>query len=66
MRHLTLILAAAVLSACASDRDVQMQDPRTGETATCAGHTLGVDPWSQTYACVAQHSMQGWVVTGKE
>jgi hypothetical protein len=61
MRFLTLILAAAALAACASD--VQMQDPRSGETATCAQSLGGWDPWSQTYACAARHMEQGWVVT---
>ncbi len=62
MRFVTVILATGALAACASD--VQMQDPRTGETATCRQSLAGWDPWSQTYACVASHMEQGWVTTG--
>ena len=68
MRCLTLILTACALTACASDTDVAMKDPRTGETVTCResavlGMHLGMNPWSQTYACVTDHVAQGWVAT---
>jgi len=60
-----LIATACWLAACASDNDVAMQDPRTGETTTCRQSFFGLDPWSQTYVCVAQHAAQGWVTTSK-
>ncbi len=65
MRYLLLIIGCS-LAGCASDRDVVMQDPRSGETTTCQHSApLGLDPWSQTYACVAQHAAQGWIPLGK-
>jgi hypothetical protein len=66
MRRLAWILTACALTACASDTDVAMKDPRTGETFTCRqstvmGLSLGMNPWSQTYTCVTDRVAQGWV-----
>ena len=65
LRYLILMAATCWLTACASDTDVAMQDPRTGDTTTCGQSFLGLNPWSQTQACVAQHAAQGWVTTSK-
>lgn len=64
MRCLILILTACALTACAGD--VAMKNPRTGETETCRQSLMGLDPWSQTYACAAGYAAQGWVATGGE
>ncbi len=58
MRYLTLIVAACVLTGCATD--VAMQNPRTGDTATCRASLWGLNPWSQQEACIADHIAQGW------
>lgn len=57
---LALIASALCLSGCI-DRDVAMENPRTGETLTCEGSPGGLNPWSQTMACVEDHEAQGWV-----
>jgi hypothetical protein len=58
LRNLTLIVAACVLTGCATD--VAMQNPRTGDTVTCRASLRGLNPWSQQDACVADHIAQGW------
>ena len=58
MRYLTLIIAAGVLTSCATD--VALQNPRTGDTVTCRASLRGLNPWSQQDACVADHIAQGW------
>ena len=66
MRTLSFILLATALAACASDHNVAMKDPRTGETAVCRqSFHWGLDPWSQTYGCVTEHVTQGWVTVGE-
>jgi hypothetical protein len=64
LRCLTLILAACALSACA--RNVTLQNPRTGESVICRQSLGGLDPWSQTDACVAGFVAQGWVPAARE
>jgi hypothetical protein len=64
LRYLTLILSACVLTGCAAD--VMMQNPRTGETATCRESLMGLNPWSQRDACIAGHIAQGWRRTSRE
>lgn len=64
MRYLLLIITLGSLAACA--RDVVLQDPRTGETATCYQSFLGLNPWSQTDACVAGYEAQGWAVVHQD
>jgi hypothetical protein len=61
VRFAALIALALLVAGCA--RDIVMQNPRTGETATCAQSLSGWDPWSQTYACATAKAEQGWVVT---
>jgi hypothetical protein len=51
-----LIAAAGALAGCA---DIVMENPRTGMTERCP--VSGVNPWSQTMACVADHEAQGWI-----
>ena len=63
MRYAALIVLGCLIAGCADD--IVMQNPRTGETATCAQSFAGSDPWSQTYACAAARAEQGWVVTGQ-
>jgi hypothetical protein len=58
LRYLTLIIAAGVLTGFATD--VVMQNPRTGDTATCRASVRGLNPWSQQDACIADHIAQGW------
>jgi uncharacterized protein YceK len=65
LRYLTLIIAVAfLLAGCATD--VMMQNPRTGDTATCRASVRGLNPWSQQDACIADHIAQGWRRTGRE
>jgi hypothetical protein len=59
-----LCAAATVLAGCASD--VVMQNPRTGATDVCRESLHGLNPWSQTMACVAGHEAQGWVRVVRE
>jgi hypothetical protein len=53
-----LVIAACLLTGCAGN--VVMLNPRTGETATCTERLLGLNPWSQTEACIAGYTAQGW------
>jgi hypothetical protein len=55
-----LLLAATLLGGCAED--VTIEDPQTGAVALCQQSLQGLDPWSQTDACVAGHMAQGWVI----
>ena len=55
--YVSLIAVAAMLVGCA---DVTVKNPQTGATETCQQSLLGLDPWSQTDACVAEHMAQGW------
>jgi hypothetical protein len=64
LRYLTLIIAAGVLTGCATD--VAMQNPRTGDTAMCRASLRGLNPWSQQDACIADHIAQGWRRTSPE
>jgi uncharacterized protein YceK len=64
VRYLALIFAACLLTGCATD--VTMQNPRSGETATCRASLMGLNPWSQQDACVADHIAQGWRRTSQE
>jgi hypothetical protein len=59
-----LIVAAAVSTGCADD--VVMQNPRTGISEICHESLRGLDPWSQTMACVASHEAQGWIRVGQQ
>ena len=58
VRHLSLMIAAAMLASCA---DVIVKNPQTGAVETCQQSAYGLDPWSQTQACVADHLAQGWI-----
>jgi hypothetical protein len=60
LRCLALIAIAGGLTGCI-DRDVAIVNPRTSETMTCEGTPGGVNPWSQTMACVTNHEAQGWI-----
>jgi hypothetical protein len=59
LRDVALLLATALLAGCAAD--VVMVNPRTGETALCRERLRGLDPWSQTEACVGDYLTRGWV-----
>src|ERR1700722_9656442 len=61
VRFAALTVLACSIAGCAND--VLMQNPRTGETATCAQSLAGWDPWSQTYACAAAKAEQGWTIS---
>ena len=60
VRFITLIALSVALNGCI-DRDVAMVNPRTGEKLTCTAMPGGLDPWSQTTACVTDHEAQGWI-----
>lgn len=55
-----MLVAAFALAGCADDLTVQ--NPKTGERIICRQSQAGLDPWSQTQACVAGHLAQGWVL----
>jgi hypothetical protein len=59
-----LIIAACLLTGCATD--VAVQNPRTGDTVTCRASLRGLNPWSQQDACIADHITQGWRRTRPE
>ena len=59
IRCLSLVVAAVLVSGCATD--VVMRNPRTGETATCKASLAGFNPWSQQAACIGEHIAGGWV-----
>jgi hypothetical protein len=59
-----LIIAACLLTGCATD--VAVQNPRTGDTVTCRASLRGLNPWSQQDACIADHIAQGWRRTRPE
>jgi hypothetical protein len=65
--HRAAILAAALaLGGCAGGV-AAVQDPQTGQVATCSEGTLAdQNPWSQRDACLADHVAQGWTVKMKE
>ena len=58
LRYVALIVVAGVSTGCAGD--VVMQNPRTGMTQICKESLRGLNPWSQTMACVANYEAQGW------
>ena len=60
MRYAMLVAAALALAGCADD--VSVQNPKTGERLVCRQDHSGLDPWSQTQACVAGHLAQGWTL----
>jgi hypothetical protein len=43
-----------------------MQNPRTGATDVCRDSLHGLNPWSQTMACVAGYEAQGWIRVVRE
>jgi len=61
---MALLTIAGAAAGCAND--VVMRDPRTGMTETCQESARGLDPWSQTIGCVADHVAQGWTRTSQE
>jgi hypothetical protein len=60
-RYAALVVFACSITGCTND--VMMQNPRTGETATCAQSLAGWNPWSQTYACASAKAEQGWTIS---
>jgi hypothetical protein len=62
--HCAVLIVVAAVSGCADD--VVMQNPQTGMTEICHESLRGLDPWSQTMACVAGHEAQGWIRVGRE
>lgn len=65
LRYAALILVACASSGC-TERDVVMENPHSGKTEICRQSLQGLDPWSQTMACVAAHEAQGWVRATQE
>jgi hypothetical protein len=64
VRSLPLILAACLLTSCATD--VVMVNPRTGEVATCRESLRRLNPWSQKAACVGDYIARGWTRASHE
>lgn len=64
MRYMVLIVVTCVSTGCADD--VVMKNPQTGQTETCHESLRGLDPWSQSMACVADHEAQGWTRAGQQ
>jgi len=64
LRYVRLMVVAGVLTGCAND--VVMTNPQTGMTETCQESLGGLNPWSQTMACVASHEAQGWTRASQE
>jgi hypothetical protein len=60
---LVAIAVGSVLAGCADD--VVMQNPRTGMSEVCQQSLRGLNPWSQTMACVANHEAKGWIRTSQ-
>lgn len=65
LRLAPLIFVACASSAC-TEQDVVMENPHTGKTEVCGQSLQGLDPWSQTMACVTAHEVQGWVRATRE
>jgi len=63
VRYLTLIVAASLLTGCATD--VVMVNPRTGEASICRESLRGLNPWSQQEACIGGYIAGGWVRAGR-
>jgi hypothetical protein len=53
-----LVVVCCMATGCAHDAVVQ--NPHTGATEICRESLGGLNPWSQTSACVADHIAQGW------
>jgi hypothetical protein len=64
LRYVALIVVAGVSTGCADH--VVMQNPRTGMTEICEESLRGLNPWSQTMACVANYEAQGWTRGNQE
>jgi hypothetical protein len=64
LRYAVVIVVACVSTGCADD--VVMENPRTGMSAVCQQSLRGLNPWSQTMACVSSHEAQGWIRSGQE
>lgn len=64
--RLWLLLTGCVLSLAACESDVTLQNPQTGETATCHESLAGFDPWSQKDTCVVGYITQGWTTTNRQ
>lgn len=65
-RKAVLLAATLALGACVGGVEA-VQDPQTGQTATCSepGMMPSWNPWSQREACLADHVAQGWAVKMK-
>jgi len=64
LRYVALIVVAGVSTGCADD--LVMQNPRTGMTQICEESLRGLNPWSQTMACVGNYEAQGWTRANQE
>jgi len=63
-RCLAAIAAGGLLAGCADD--VVLNNPRTGATQICRQSLGGLNPWSQTMACVGNYEAQGWTRTTQQ
>jgi hypothetical protein len=62
--YVALIVVVGVSTGCADD--VVMTNPTTGMTQVCRESLGGLNPWSQTMACVANYEAQGWTRANQE
>jgi hypothetical protein len=58
VRHAVLIAVGCVATGCS--HAVVVENLRTGATLVCRENVGGINPWSQTMGCVAEHVAQGW------
>jgi hypothetical protein len=64
LRYVVLVVVAGVSTGCADD--VVMKNPRTGMAEICQESLRGLNPWSQTMACVASREAQGWIKASQQ
>lgn len=64
LRGVILIGIAGASTGCAYD--VMLQNPQAGTTEVCRESLGGLNPWSQTTGCVAEHVAQGWTRAGQD
>lgn len=64
VRYAVLVAVGCLATGCA--QDVMVLNPRTGTTEVCRQSLAGLDPWSQTEGCVADHIAQGWTRSDQE
>jgi hypothetical protein len=62
--RLVVMLAPGLVGGCSEE--VALREPVTGRTEICRDGSHGLNPWSQTLSCIADHEAQGWVRVGQD